>query len=69
MKQKDKKKSKHLFKMSWCSHNYIPEKKIYKDYAISIDGFRQIRTNQYTIFKCTKCGKTKKELTKLFRKI
>ena len=72
MKQKDKKskkKSKHLFKMSWCSHNYIPEKKIYKDYTIStIDGFRQVRTDQYTIFKCTKCGKTKKRVTKIFPK-
>lgn len=62
------KKSKHLFKMLWCCHNYIPEKKIYKDYTISNDGFRQIMTNQFTIFKCTKCGKTKKKLTKVFPK-
>lgn len=54
--------------MLWCCHNYIPEKKIYKDYTISNDGFRQIMTNQFTIFKCTKCGKTKKKLTKVFPK-
>ena len=38
MRQKDK-KSKHLFKISWCFHNYIPEKKIYKNYTISNDDF------------------------------
>lgn len=62
------KKSKHLFKMSWCCHDYIPEKKIYKDYKISNDELRQIMTKQFTIFKCTKCGKTKKKLTKVFPK-
>lgn len=67
MKQKDK-KLKHVFKMLWCCHNYIPEKKIYKDYKMDIDGFWQIMTNQYTIFKCTKCGKTKKRVTKTFPK-
>ena len=54
--------------MSWCCHNYISEKKIYRDYTISNDDFRQIMTNQFTIFKCTKCGKTKKKLTKLYLK-
>lgn len=61
-------KQKHLFKKLWCCHNYIPEEKIYKDYTISDDGFRQVMTNQFTIFKCTKCGKIKKKLTKVFRK-
>ena len=62
------KKSKHLFKMSWCCHNYIPKKKIYKNYTIRNDDFCQIMTKQFTIFECTKCGKTKKKLTKLFSK-
>ena len=65
MKQKDK-KLKRLFKMLWCSHNYIPEKTIYKDYTMSNDGFWQIMTYQYTIYKCIKCGKNKKKLTKVF---
>lgn len=71
MKQKtkqQKKKSRHLFKMSWCCHNYTPKKKIYKNYRISNDGFCQIMTEQFTIFECTKCGKTKKKLTKVFPK-
>ncbi len=68
-RQKQKmKKLKHLFKTLYCCHNYIPEKKIYKDYTISNDGFWQVMTSQYTIFKCTKCGKTKKKLTKVFPK-
>ena len=54
--------------MLWCCHNYIPEKKIYKDYTISNDDFQQTMTNQFTIFKCTKCGKTKKKLIKVFPK-
>lgn len=67
IKQK-KKKLKHLFKMLLCCHNYVPEKEIYKDYKIDNDGFWQIMTRQSTIFKCTKCGKTKKGLTKVFPK-
>ena len=54
--------------MSCHCHNYIPEEKIYKDYKISNDNFCQIMTHQFTIFKCTKCGKTKKKLTKIFPK-
>lgn len=54
--------------MLWCCHNYIPEKKIYKDYTIINNDIRQIMTNQFTILKCTKCGKTKKKLTKVFPK-
>lgn len=71
MKQKDKKskkKSKHLFKMSYCCHDYIPDQKIYNDYTISNDDFCRIMMEQYTIFKCVKCGKTKKRVTKIFPK-
>ena len=68
MRQTKDKKSKHLFKISWCCHNYIPEKTIYKDYTINNDSCQQIMTNQFTIFKCAKCGKTKKKLTKIFPK-
>ena len=54
--------------MLWCCHNYISEKTIYKDYTMSNDDFWQIMTYQYTIYKCTKCGKNKKKLTKVFHK-
>ena len=62
------KKLRHLFKMLWCCHDYVPEKTIYEDNTISDDGFWQIMSYQYTIYKCTKCGKTKKKLTKVFPK-
>lgn len=60
------KKLKHLFKMLWCCHDYVPEKTICEDYTQSDDGFWQIMTYRYTIFKCTKCGKTKEKLTEIF---
>lgn len=63
-----KQKIKDLFRMLCCRHEYIPVKEIYDDYEISNDGFWQIMTNQFTIFKCTKCGKTKKKLSKVFPK-
>lgn len=54
--------------MLWCCHDYVPEKTIYEDYTLSDDGFWQIMTYQHTIYKCTKCGKTKKKLTKVYPK-